>query len=57
MVRRTSSPPPVLAIRLPPKQRAALERLAKQDDRPVSVLARKIIAEWLARQEESQVTR
>ena len=46
---RRQSPAPVLAIRLPPKQRVALERAAKQDDRPVSVLARKIIAEWLKR--------
>ena len=49
MVNRHQTPAPVLAIRLPPKQRVALERAAKQDDRPVSVLARKIIAEWLKR--------
>jgi hypothetical protein len=47
MVNRRQTPDPVLAIRLPTKQRAALERAAKEDDRPVSVLARKIITEWL----------
>jgi hypothetical protein len=49
MVNRHQTPAPILAIRLPPKQRMALERAAKQDDRPVSVLARKIITEWLKR--------
>lgn len=36
-----------LGIRLDPVEREALERAAKADDRPVSALARKILAEWL----------
>jgi hypothetical protein len=39
--------PTILAIRLPPMDRLALERAARDDARPVSTLARKIIVEWL----------
>lgn len=38
-----------LGVRLDPNEKAALERAAAADDRPVSALARKIIAEWLAK--------
>jgi hypothetical protein len=40
------------AIRLPVKDRQALERAAKADDRPTASLARKIIQDWLRRQEK-----
>ncbi len=42
-----ASPAP-LSIRFEPAMRRALERAAKADDRPVSALVRKIIADWLA---------
>jgi hypothetical protein len=38
---------PTLTIRFPAKERAALERAAKAQDRPATALARKIIVEWL----------
>ncbi len=36
-----------LGIRLEPGERAALERAAGADDRSMSALGRKIIADWL----------
>lgn len=46
-------PPPPLAaqllIRMPPAERAALERAAVADGRSTSGLARKIIWDWLKR--------
>jgi hypothetical protein len=47
---KVSIPPPILAIRLPPKERLALQRAARADARPVSTLARKIITDWLKAQ-------
>lgn len=38
-----------LGVRLDPNEKAALGRAAAADDRPMSALARKIIAEWLAK--------
>jgi len=38
-----------LSFRIEPETRAAIERAAEQDRRPVSNLVRCIIAEWLAR--------
>lgn len=38
-----------LHIRLSPETRAALERAAKAEDRTMSGLARKILADWLKR--------
>jgi hypothetical protein len=52
-----ASIPPILAIRLPPKERAGLERAARADDRPVSTLARKIIVEWLHVQEAADASK
>jgi hypothetical protein len=37
-------------LRLPEKDRKALERAAKAEDRPVTALARKIITDWLRKQ-------
>ncbi len=42
------SPTP-LSIRFDSTTRRALERAARADDRPVSALVRKIVADWLAR--------
>jgi hypothetical protein len=39
-----------LSLRLSSADRAALERAAKDDDRPVAALVRKIIADWLRQQ-------
>jgi hypothetical protein len=36
-----------IGVRLEPDEKAALERAAAADDRSVSAMARKIIAEWL----------
>lgn len=36
-----------LGIRLEPDERAALEKAAASEDRSMSALGRKIIAEWL----------
>jgi hypothetical protein len=36
-----------LSVRFLPAARAALEKAALADDRPVSVLAQKIIVDWL----------
>ena len=49
--------PPILAIRLPPKERSALEHAARADDRPVSTLARKIIVAWLREQQVSEASK
>lgn len=38
---------PALGIRLEPDERAALERAAKDDQRSLSALGRKIIVAWL----------
>lgn len=38
-----------LNIRIDPDERAALEAAAREDDRTMSQLARKIIMEWLAK--------
>jgi hypothetical protein len=43
---------PVFSLRLPEKDRKALERAAKADDRPAAALARKIITDWLRKQEK-----
>jgi hypothetical protein len=53
-MRKAQSPPPILAIRLLPDQRIALERAAQADDRPVSTLARKIITDWLREQQQAK---
>jgi predicted transcriptional regulator len=45
-------PKPIFCLRLEPEIRAALERAAKADGRPASALARKIIADWLRKQEK-----
>ena len=39
------------SIRLSDQEREALERAAKADDRPVTAMARKIIADWLKRRQ------
>jgi hypothetical protein len=52
-----ASIPPILAIRLPPMDRVALERAARADARPVSTLARKIIVEWLRVQEAADASK
>ena len=52
-----ASIPPILAIRLPPMDRVALECAARADDRPVSTLARKIIVEWLRVQKVAEVSK
>ena len=49
--------PPILAIRLPPMDRVALERAARADARPVSTLARKIIVEWLRVQKVAEASK
>ena len=36
-----------IAIRLEPRERDALEQAARADDRALSAMARRIIAEWL----------
>lgn len=36
-----------IGVRLEPDEREALERAAASDDRPLSALIRKIVAEWL----------
>jgi hypothetical protein len=36
-----------ITFRLPSADRAALERAAKADDRPMTAFARKIITDWL----------
>lgn len=36
-----------VAVRLNPEEREALERAARGDDRALSAMARRIIAEWL----------
>lgn len=41
----------VFTIRLTDRDHAELERAAKADDRPVTAMARKIIADWLKRQQ------
>lgn len=38
---------PALGIRLESDERAALERAAKADERPLSAMGRKILVEWL----------
>jgi hypothetical protein len=53
-MRRAKSLSPILAIRLPPDHRIALERAARDDDRPVSTLARKIITDWLREQQQAK---
>lgn len=41
---------PALGIRLEPDEKAALERAAKSDQRSLSAMGRKIIADWLRSQ-------
>jgi uncharacterized protein (DUF1778 family) len=41
-----------LSIRISAADRAALERAAKAEDRPITGLVRKIIADWLRKQEK-----
>lgn len=41
-----------MSLRLKHATRASLERFAKQDDRPVSYLARLAIEEYVARREQ-----
>jgi hypothetical protein len=53
-MKRAKSLSPILAIRLPPDHRIALERAARDDDRPVSTLARKIITDWLREQQQAK---
>jgi hypothetical protein len=36
-----------VSVRLLPATKAALEKAALADDRPISVMAQKIIADWL----------
>jgi hypothetical protein len=36
-----------ISVRLLPATKAALEKAALADDRPISVLAQKIISDWL----------
>jgi hypothetical protein len=36
-----------IGVRLSPDEREALDRAARSDDRSISALARKIIADWL----------
>jgi hypothetical protein len=38
-----------LGVRLEPRERAALERAAAYDRRPLSAMLRKILVEWLVR--------
>lgn len=38
---------PPIGVRVPPEVRAALEKLAKADDRSVSYVINKILAEYL----------
>jgi uncharacterized protein (DUF1778 family) len=39
-----------VTFRLPAADRAALERAAKLEDRPITAMVRRIIAEWLRAQ-------
>jgi hypothetical protein len=41
--------PALISTRLEEAERAALERVARADDRTVSALVRKIIVEWLSK--------
>lgn len=41
---------PPLGVRLDPEVKAALERAAAADDRPLSALIAKIVAEWVRRE-------
>jgi hypothetical protein len=36
-----------ISLRIPPWLRAQLERAAAKDDRPLSALVRKILADWV----------
>jgi predicted DNA-binding protein len=45
---------PVFTLRLPTKDRKALERLAARDGRPLASLVRKILADWVREQREKQ---
>lgn len=36
-----------IGVRLPPAEKAALEKAARDDQRPVSAMAQKIICDWL----------
>ena len=40
---------PPISVRLEPDEREAIEQAAREDDRPVSALVRKIVVEWLRR--------
>jgi hypothetical protein len=44
----------MLALRLPQATKAALEKAAKDDMRPVSGLVEKILTDWLRDKEQSQ---
>jgi hypothetical protein len=41
---------PPLGVRLDPAVKAALEKAAEADDRPLSALIAKIVAEWVRRE-------
>jgi hypothetical protein len=36
-----------IGVRLPPAEKAALEKAARDDARPVATMAQKIITDWL----------
>ena len=40
---------PTVSCRLPPDQRKKLEAIALDDDRPISSILRRAVAEWLER--------
>jgi predicted transcriptional regulator len=40
---------PTITIRLPPELRVQLEHAAAKEDRPLSYIVRKALAEWLRR--------
>ncbi|MGB8902021.1 MAG: ribbon-helix-helix protein, CopG family [Methylocella sp.] len=41
------APKPLVGVRLPPEVKAALEKLAKADDRSISYVINKVLAEYL----------
>lgn len=41
------APKPLIGVRVPPEVKAALEKLAKADDRSIAYVVNKIVAEYL----------
>jgi uncharacterized protein (DUF1778 family) len=51
-----ATPAQTFSIRLTAQDRKALERAAKAEERPVTVMARKIITDWLRKQQSTKGT-